>query len=118
MYIFIEQLEVRGKSLQGGANQLLRVRTQHLAISSHKRMLQPANTRSGLVFPSKARGKTAPGTGLPPAPSWDSALPRGGKASLPIQDAGHVKNLVFSKAVFSEGLWDHKNGAHPASRKT
>lgn len=79
MYIFIEQLEVRGKSLQGGANQLLRVRTQHLAISSHKRMLQPANTRIWAGLPLKSQRENSSRDRAAPCTKLGLSTPQGGK---------------------------------------
>lgn len=96
MYIFIEQLEVRGKSLQGGANQLLRVWTQHPALSSHK-LMQSANTPPGLVFP-EARGNRLQRMGLPLCTKLGLDTPWG-KGFSSHTGCWPWKNLV-SKAVF------------------
>lgn len=90
MYIFIEQLEV-------GARVYRKVLTNVRGTDPHIQLFPLTNSCS-LQTPNlgchplkSQRGKKRlQRTGLPLNAKLNSALP-GGKASLPIQDAGHVR---------------------------
>jgi len=97
MYIFIEQLEVRGRSLQGGANQLSGYgpNTQLFPLTNACSLQRP---HLGWSSPQKPVGKGSGGRGRPLHQAGDSALP-GGKACFPNRMLAMLR-IWFQKQSF------------------